>query len=408
MDSLEGLTPEAYVRISERSNSRLFDLSFTHEEDVEAGNFTFYFSATQEDTLAAHKLSNAAITFQFIDDDTGERFIVAHGGISIGSTALPDVALSTDISSLTEGDTALLNSLINEAVADGGGVTIADNLTTNESDEVLSAAQGVALKSLIDGKATSAQGTLAYSALQPSDNISDLTNDSGFITGYTVTEGDVTSGLDGATLSDAGTPASDDKVLVQDTSDGDNLKYVAFSEFGGGGGVDWTTTQDSSKADGASNSAFELNTTNTFSLGKLLSISNNSTEKFSVDASGGIFGASLLNGAYGQVNIGNSGKSWAFTNGGNGLLISPSAGGMAASYIGGYDHNQHFTQAGLTVDGGTSLTSNYDGGDLTIKAGTGTGTGSNGNLYIIDIPTSDPVVAGAIWDDNGTLKRSAG
>ena len=45
----------------------------------------------------------------------------------------------------------------------------------------------------ITDAATSAQGTLADSAVQPSDNISTLTNDSGYITGYTVTEGDVTA-----------------------------------------------------------------------------------------------------------------------------------------------------------------------------------------------------------------------
>ena len=41
--------------------------------------------------------------------------------------------------------------------------------------------------------ATAAQGTLAVSALQAGDNISDLTNDSGYITDYTVVEGDVTA-----------------------------------------------------------------------------------------------------------------------------------------------------------------------------------------------------------------------
>lgn len=40
--------------------------------------------------------------------------------------------------------------------------------------------------------ASAAQGTLAGTATQPADNISTLTNDSGFITGYTVTQGDVT------------------------------------------------------------------------------------------------------------------------------------------------------------------------------------------------------------------------
>lgn len=49
-------------------------------------------------------------------------------------------------------------------------------------------------------------------------------------------ESNVVAALSGATLSDAGTPASGDKILLLDVSDSDNLKYAAFSEFGGGGG----------------------------------------------------------------------------------------------------------------------------------------------------------------------------
>lgn len=41
--------------------------------------------------------------------------------------------------------------------------------------------------------------------------------------------------ISGATVTDAGTPASDDKVLIQDTSDLDNLKYVNIADLPGGG-----------------------------------------------------------------------------------------------------------------------------------------------------------------------------
>lgn len=49
-------------------------------------------------------------------------------------------------------------------------------------------------------------------------------------------ETNVTGALDGATLTDVGTPASGDKILLQDASDSSNLKTALFSEFGGGGG----------------------------------------------------------------------------------------------------------------------------------------------------------------------------
>ncbi len=40
---------------------------------------------------------------------------------------------------------------------------------------------------------------------------------------------------DGVNLSDIGTPASNDKVLIQDTSASDVVKYVDFGDIGGGG-----------------------------------------------------------------------------------------------------------------------------------------------------------------------------
>ena len=44
----------------------------------------------------------------------------------------------------------------------------------------------------------------------------------------------VIGAVSGATVTDAGTPASDDKVLIQDTSDSDNLKYVNIADLPGG------------------------------------------------------------------------------------------------------------------------------------------------------------------------------
>jgi hypothetical protein len=51
----------------------------------------------------------------------------------------------------------------------------------------------------------------------------------------------VIEAVSGATITDAGTPASDDKVLIQDTSDSDNLKYVTISDLPGRGAVNAQT-----------------------------------------------------------------------------------------------------------------------------------------------------------------------
>src|SRR5690606_10259404 len=59
----------------------------------------------------------------------------------------------------------------------------------------------------------------------------------GIETGADVTdETNVKAAIDGMTLSDVGTPASTDRILLQDADDSNNLKYADFSEFGGGGG----------------------------------------------------------------------------------------------------------------------------------------------------------------------------
>jgi len=73
----------------------------------------------------------------------------------------------------------------------------------------------------INGRSISADG----SKLDTIENNADVTD-----------ETNVVSSLSGATLTDAGVPASDDKVLIQDTSDSNNLKYVDISDLPSGGG----------------------------------------------------------------------------------------------------------------------------------------------------------------------------
>ena len=48
-------------------------------------------------------------------------------------------------------------------------------------------------------------------------------------------EANVVAALSGATLTDIGAPAAADRVLVQDASDGNNLKYADFSDFASAG-----------------------------------------------------------------------------------------------------------------------------------------------------------------------------
>lgn len=59
-------------------------------------------------------------------------------------------------------------------------------------------------------------------------------------------------------------------------------------------------------------------------------------------------------------------------------------------------------------DGASGSAGDADGGNLRLRGGTGYGTGSNGLVLMDSLPTSDPTVAGALWNDSGTLKVSEG
>ena len=41
-----------------------------------------------------------------------------------------------------------------------------------------------------------------------------------------------------------------------------------------------------------------------------------------------------------------------------------------------------------------------------MEAGAGDGTGTDGNIILNNLPTTNPSVTGALWNDGGTLKIS--
>lgn len=63
---------------------------------------------------------------------------------------------------------------------------------------------------------------------------------------------------------------------------------------------------------------------------------------------------------------------------------------------------QTIVQTGAAASG-----SNMDGGDLYFVIGAGDGSGRQG-LWFPQLPTADPMVAGAAWNNAGTIKISAG
>lgn len=62
----------------------------------------------------------------------------------------------------------------------------------------------------------------------------------------------------------------------------------------------------------------------------------------------------------------------------------------------------------ITAGSGASASAgNAHGGNLYVRGGTGYGTGHDGYVIMDNLPTADPLVSGALWNDSGTLKISA-
>lgn len=115
--------------------------------------------------------------------------------------------------------------------------------------DIVSAADAAAVRTLISvydtatidaNFATAAQGALADTAIQPGDNVSDLTNDAGYITGYTVTQADVTAHE--AALSITESQITDLGAYLTDAPS-DGSEYVrlngAWAVSSAGGSVAW-------------------------------------------------------------------------------------------------------------------------------------------------------------------------
>lgn len=73
---------------------------------------------------------------------------------------------------------------------------------------------------------------------------------------------------------------------------------------------------------------------------------------------------------------------------------------------------QGVSGANVTIRGGNgasaATTAAANGGDVILTPGLAYGTGARGRIVLSFLPTSDPAVVGALWNDGGTIKISAG
>lgn len=121
---------------------------------------------------------------------------ISANNITLGGTSLSDVATSGNYSDLT-GSPTNVSSFTNDSgyVTSGSNISVFANdsgyLTTVAFADLTATPTTLAGYGITDA-ATSAQGALADSAVQPGSNVSTLNNDAGYITVAQVQSGDLT------------------------------------------------------------------------------------------------------------------------------------------------------------------------------------------------------------------------
>ena len=204
------------------------------------------------DTVGTAEIDNDAVTFDKIANIATNRVLArsSAGSGSVEALTLPNfrtlinVEDGADVTDTTNVTAA--GALMDSEVTDLAGIKSLDTSTLQ-----VKPAEGAFVdgdKTKLDGietGATADQTGAEIKALYEAETNTNAFTDaeqsklSGIESGADVTdETNVVSALSGATLSDAGTPQATDKVLVQDSSDLDNLKYVDFSDFSSGTTVD--------------------------------------------------------------------------------------------------------------------------------------------------------------------------
>jgi len=309
--------------------------------------------------------------------------------------------------------------------------------------------------------ATFAVSATAFSDVQVinSDDASDVTltpasGDAFFVDG-------ATHGVD---TTYALTPGN--KVILSPRTTDSEWDLIIVGSGGGGGWADmseavWAGGTQSEVADGASAVAFDYDTDATYSTtgAKLASWSNNGTEEYSMGfdfSEGFIVGPNATMDAVKIFSTGNFGTircGYRGTGSSNDYMVLQGTSNQGSCYFAGLlgspgihakgdnllvvgntdptgaatvvlsynsaseftntlkaDHNANRDRDGTTlaIEGGAGGATDRSGGDLSFDGGTATGSGTVGNIIMATLPTSDPTIAGALWNNSNVLNISTG
>lgn len=215
-------------------------------------------------TVTAPASSSVVVTEKGVKGDKGNDGVAgadgpagAQGPAGADSTVVgPAGPAGQDGASPTASNVAATGAVMKTATstADFDFVIDEDNFSSNSATKVPTQQS---VKALFDAEASQR----ASGDAQNQNAITNLSNQNTALnTSVSNLQSRLGSGTTGDALSDIGAPASDDKVLIQDKSDSNNLKYVDFGDFGSGVGdiTGVTITTDSggaSKAEETSGSA---------------------------------------------------------------------------------------------------------------------------------------------------------
>lgn len=136
------------------------------------------------------------------------------------------------------------------------------------------------------------------------------------------------------------------------------------------------------------------------------------------DAGGGAGGVVNINGGVPLTDLGNGNSGGAvYLQGG----VGESGGGIGGEVIAYGGNSPDDAPGNVELHAGFATAGAHKGGDVVLKSGISDGANGGdirlqllgggagfGNIFLEGIPTVDPLVANAVWNDAGTLKISAG
>ncbi len=298
----------------------------------------------------------------------------------------------TKISALTSATPVLTDQTV--IVDDPGGTPSSKRITLQQAMDLFEAnfaapASAISSGTFADARIAESNVTQHQAALSVTESqISDLgtySTATGVENNADVTdEANVTAALDGATLTDLGTPASGDLILLQDASDSSNLKVAQFSTFGGAGAGDlWGDAVDADIVPDGDGTRDLGSGVNRFANLHVDSIDLNGTT---------LDGTTLADpGADRLLFWDDSASTTAYLTVGSGLTIT----GTTITSSGGGDVVDDTTpQLGGDLDGQGNTISNYLNSVVTAVTGTLTTAAHAGNVLVTSGNITVPTTAG--------------